>query len=445
MPLSDYEVHDILGEYAALGPTPAPEAAWPALPELRRGRRRPVRRPPTYVSLVERDGLALWQWGFAKPHSIAHGRRAHAAGGPVALKGKEIFSDIIQPLGVNQISQLLLDFDVKRNPDFFRKDGWKLRQWHGNSQVLRDANPPGAKAPKNILLIVHGTASCCDHILSEIKLAEGGGKFLSDAARHYSAVLAFEHPTISMSPVLNALDLSAALEPYGNCNVDIVCHSRGGLVASWWMHVVDHRDRTKRCVYIGSPLQGTNLANPAKLRSSLHLLANYGRILGHVGTAAGFLALPMMILKVAASVVDFTAKTPLLDAALAMIPGLGAQSAIDNNQELLRLNARKSPKQGPPTQFHIRANFVSTDEKWKFWRYFTNNPKLRLIEAAVDTFVFPDENDLVVDTAFMLDKVGGLDFKFPSEGGAVHHTNYFEQTQTIEKLRKCLQIPDPAL
>jgi len=239
MPLSDYEVHDILGEYAALGPTPAPEAAWPALPELRRGRRRPVRRPPTYVSLVERDGLALWQWGFAKPHSIAHGRRAHAAGGPVALKGKEIFSDIIQPLGVNQISQLLLDFDVKRNPDFFRKDGWKLRQWHGNSQVLRDANPPGAKAPKNILLIVHGTASCCDHILSEIKLAEGGGKFLSDAARHYSAVLAFEHPTISMSPVLNALDLSAALEPYGNCNVDIVCHSRGGLVASWWMHVVD--------------------------------------------------------------------------------------------------------------------------------------------------------------------------------------------------------------
>jgi hypothetical protein len=88
---------------------------------------------------------------------------------------------------------------------------------------------------------------------------------------------------------------------------------------------------------------------------------------------------------------------------------------------------------------------VSTDEKWKFWRYFTNNPKLRLIEAAVDTFVFPDENDLVVDTAFMLDKVGGLDFKFPSEGGVVHHTNYFEQKQTIEKLREWLQIPDPAL
>ena len=119
--------------------------------------------------------------------------------------------------------------------------------------------------------------------------------------------------------------------------------------------------RAKRCIFVGSPLQGTNLANPAKLRSSLHLLASYGRALGTVGIAAGFLALPMTIIKVASSVVDFTAKTPLLDAALAMIPGLGAQSAISNNQELLRLNARKSPGLGAPAHFYIGANYASKD------------------------------------------------------------------------------------
>jgi pimeloyl-ACP methyl ester carboxylesterase len=437
MALSDDQVREVLGVYAELGPAPTPERS--ALPELRRGRR-PARRPPTQVTLVERNGLAVWEWG-AKRRPLSAPGRARRAGGPSAPASREIFSDILQPLGVNQIGELLLDFDCKRNPAIDRTHGWKLQQWYDDRQKLGDSTPTEAKS---VLVIVHGTASFADHIVSEIQLAEGGTKLLADAAKHYSAVLAFEHPTVSMSPVLNALDLSAALAPYGNCAVDIVCHSRGGLVASWWMHVIDSPLRKKRCVFVGSPLQGTNLANPAKFRSSLHLLASYGRVLGNVGVAAGFLALPMTILKVAASVVDFTAKTPLLDAAMAMIPGLGAQSSTKNNQELIRLNARKSLGQGAPTHFYIRANFASKNEGWRFWRYFTNHPKLRLIDAAVDTFVFPGENDLVVDTDSMLDAVSGPEFKFPSEDGIVHHTNYFEQKQTVEKIREWLAIPEEA-
>jgi len=438
MPLTDDQVRELLRVYAKLGPEPVPEAPLPSLPELRRGRRRPERRPPSQVTLVERDGLAVWEWGFSKPQRLSGLGRARRAAGPSAPAGREIFSHILQPLGVNQIGELLLDFDCQRNPAFDRKPGWKLRRWYGDRQVLGDPRPTEAK---NVLVIVHGTASCADHIFNEIQLAEGGRKLLADAAKHYSAVLAFEHPTVSISPVLNALDLSEALAPYGNCSVDIVCHSRGGLVASWWMHVVDSRPCEKRCVFVGSPLQGTNLANPAKLRNSLHLLASYGRVIGNVGVAAGFLALPMTIIKVAASVVDFTAKTPFLDAAVAMIPGLAAQSSTQNNQDLIRLNARKSHRQGAPTHFYIRANFASKNDGWKFWRYFTNI-KTRLIDAAVDTFVFPGENDLVVDTDSMLDAVSGPEFKFPSEDGIVHHTNYFEQKQTIEKIREWLGIPE---
>lgn len=440
MPMSDDQVRDVLTTYGKLGPEPPP--AHSALSELRRGRRRPPYRPANQVSLIVRDdGLAIWDWGFeprlrrASPLGVrGAGRRAAVPGS----SGREIFTQILKPIGVNQIGQMLLDFDVARNPDFDREAGWKLRQWHPAKQTLGDAKPAEAK---NILVIVHGTASCADHIVSEILHAPGGGKLLADSASYYSAVLAFEHPTLSMSPMLNALDLSAALAPYGKCSVDIVCHSRGGLVASWWMHVVDSVPRDKRCVFVGSPLQGTNLANPAKLRSSLHLLASYGRALGTTSIAAGFLALPMTIIKVASSVVDFTAKTPLLDAALAMIPGLGAQSAIDNNEELRRLNARKLPSQGAPSHFYIRANYASKDVGWKFWRYFTDNPKLRLADAAVDTFVFPDDNDLVVDTKSMLDVIEGPEFRFPDADGVVHHTNYFQQKQTVDKIREWLQIP----
>ena len=439
MAMSDDEIRHVLGAYAKLGPDAPPAPS--AIGELRRGRRRPPYRPPHRVSLsVRDDGLAIWDWGF-EPNRHRGGplRRRRAGLRTAGAAGeREIFAEILKPVGVNQVGEMLLDFDASRNPGFDRKAGWKLRQWWPDKEELGDAQPAEAK---NVLLVVHGTASRADHILNEIRRAPGGGKLLADAAKHYSAVLAFEHPTLSMSPVLNALDLAAALAPYGACAVDIVCHSRGGLVASWWMHVVDGMARDKRCVFVGSPLQGTNLANPARLRSSLHLLASYGRALGTAGMAAGFLALPMTIIKVASSVVDFTAKTPLLDAALAMIPGLGAQSAIGNNQELLRLNARKLPGQNAPRHFYIRSNYVSKDEGWKFWRYFTNDPVLRLADAAVDTFVFPGANDLVVDTDAMLDAMKGPEFRFP-DGDGVHHTSYFEQAKTMEKIREWLGIGD---
>jgi pimeloyl-ACP methyl ester carboxylesterase len=438
MAISDDQIRNVLANYAKLGPEAPPVHS--ALGELRRGRRRPPHRPSSQVSLTVRDdGLAIWDWGFESRLRRASSPRARRAGRRTAGAepgGREIFTQILKPIGVNQIGEMLLDFDVARNSKFDRKAGWKLRQWYPEKQQLGDAQPAEAK---NILVIVHGTASCADHIVSEILLAPTGGKLLADAAKHYSAVLAFEHPTISMSPVLNALDLAAAVAPYGTCSVDIVCHSRGGLVASWWMHVVDSRPREKRCVFVGSPLQGTNLANPAKLRSSLHLLASYGRALGTVSVAEGFLALPMTIIKVASSVVDFTSKTPLLDAALAMIPGLGAQSAIGNNQELLRLNARKLPGQNAPAHFYIRSNYASPGVGWKFWRYFTDHPELRLADAAVDAFVFPGNNDLVVDTDSMLDAMEGPEYRFP-DGKGVHHTSYFEQDETVGKIREWLGI-----
>lgn len=339
---------------------------------------------------------------------------------------------------MNQIGQFLLDFDRERNPAVEAGKGWKLRQWDANGEVLSEPAPPSK--PGKVLLVVHGTASCCDHIFGEIRETPEGKKLLADAARHYAAVLAFEHPTLAFSPMLNALDLAAAVEPYGDRGVDIVCHSRGGLVSSWWMHLVDRSNRAKRCVFVGSPLQGTTLANPAKLRQSLNLLASYGKLLGDLGQATGFLALPFTILRVACSVVDFTASVPLLDAALAMIPGLNAQSKTDNNYELARLNLRMSPGAEPPTQFYVQANFNPKDPDWKIWQYATDSFKLRAANAAVDMLVFSGKNDLVVDTDSMISKVGGLTHTFEGED-QVHHTNYFRQLKTVELIRVWLGIP----
>lgn len=437
MALTDQELRNVLSQCSKIGPTPEPTIQRDALSDLRRGR--PPRRPPSRIALVERNGFVFWEWGpISSPGRRPGGpmRRAARRGDP---SRKVIFSDELPPLGVNQIGQLLLDFDRWRNPQIDVKSGWKLRQWDGATEKLGDTKPP-PQAGK-LLVIVHGTASSAEHIVSEIKLAVGGPKLLADAAKAYQAVLAFEHPTVAFSPVLNAMDLATALAPYGTCDVDIICHSRGGLVSSWWMHMVDRRARNKRCIFVGAPLQGTSLANPAKLRGSLHLLANYGRLLGDVGDATGFLTLPMTIIKVVASVVDVTASVPLLDAALAMIPGLNAQSRIANNPELARLNQYKSLQTPPPVRFYIRANFNSQDPGWKIWRYVTDDPLLRAADAVVDLFVFSGKNDLVVDTDAMIDAVGGTQYTFDGDDVRVHHTNYFRQKETVERIREWLAIP----
>jgi len=185
-----------------------------------------------------------------------------------------------------------------------------------------------------------------DHIFNEIQLPKADENCWP-TRKHYSAVLAFEHPTVSISPVLNALDLSE--------------HSRLTGTAAWissatarrvgrelWMHVVDSRPCEKRCVFVGSPLQGTNLANrrSCAIRCTACLLWPRHR---QCRSRCRISGVAHDIIKVAASVVDFTAKTPFLDAAVAMIPGLAAQSSTQNNQDLIRLNARKSHRQGAPS------------------------------------------------------------------------------------------------
>lgn len=430
--IADDDLKSVLGRFAALTPT-EPGAA--RLKDLRRGRHRPPRM--IELALIERQGVVTWEFGhaFSRRPIPASGRRA---GRRAAVRENVLFVDRSEPLGVNQIGKYLLDFDHNLNGDIDRLRGWNLRQWDNATEKL--VVPVALSKPGPVLVIVHGTASNCSHIIDELRAAPNGSgkKLMADAAKHYAAVLAFDHPTLAFSPMINALDLSKALEPYDDRAVDVICHSRGGLVSSWWMHLVDQRPRVKRCVFVGSPLQGTSLASPARLRASLNLLATYGRLLSNLGQATGFLTLPFAILKVVSAAADITARTPLLDAGLAMIPGLNAQSRVDNNTELSRLNARPFSAAGAPSRFFIQANFESPDPGWRIWQYAR---PMRAAEAAVDLLVFTGKNDLVVDTESMIDTGGGPTHVFENPADGVHHTNYFRQEVTTTKVREWLGIP----
>jgi hypothetical protein len=184
------------------------------------------------------------------------------------------------------------------------------------------------------MLIIHGTFSSSEHLFEEIRKAPYGDKFLARASGAYTQILAFDHPTVSVSPMINAVDLRNALAGSG-ADVDIVCHSRGGLVARWWMEAFDALSiRRRRAIIVAAPLAGTSLASPVRLRAGLNVLATYSKVLGTAAMAVPFMMAPAAILRVVGSVVGVTSRVPLVDAALAMIPGLNGQSRVDNNAEL---------------------------------------------------------------------------------------------------------------
>ncbi|MFY9974446.1 MAG: hypothetical protein WAK53_09335, partial [Chromatiaceae bacterium] len=266
-----------------------------------------------------------------------------------------------------------------------------------------------------------------------------GLEFIDWARGHYAHVLTFDHPTLSVSPVLNARTLALLLSDT-QADIDVIGHSRGGLVTRWWLEVFDRAPPEKRrAVFVGSPLAGTGLAAPTNIRGSLSLLSNIGMALGAASAAVPFLTVLTGLFRVVTSVTTLAAKTPAVDAAVALVPGLVAQSRVGNNREMVSL--RQAPAALAGRYFAVKSNFESERPGWQFWRYFRN-----IGARAKDTLadlVFEGQNDLVVDTGSMVDlcdelSVPGAQVLDFGTTDFVHHTNYFAQARTLDFLRESL-------
>jgi pimeloyl-ACP methyl ester carboxylesterase len=290
-------------------------------------------------------------------------------------------------------------------------------------------------------LFIHGTFSKSEAFFNGMHKAPGGPKAVAELFGRYEQVLAFDHPTLSVSPVMNAFDLVRLLAR-SDGPLDVVAHSRGGLIARWALDGFGlNGSGDRRAVLVGSPLNGTSLASPPQLRSALSTLTNYGNALRNAGELASvyapFLAVPLLLLRVVSTVLTVTAKTPITDAAIAMIPGLHGQSRIGDHPELKRLRAVRLAR--PTRYFIVRSNFETEDAGWQFWKWFRKD---KLLDAGAD-LVFPGQNDLVVDTDSMADIPGLVmqpgDIEDFGTSDIVHHTNYFAQKRTLDFILGCLK------
>jgi hypothetical protein len=428
---------------------------------LRRRRRRASNtqdNPIKTVSLIQKDGVLLWCDDIPDgvPSKLDIGprrrrlrRRAGLAVPPVVSPpemkdGPLVLTRTFPVLAPNKIVAAVGAIDQQLNPALdasLRSRLRPLQKAADGTFTLGADVAAGTTFEGRTLLFVHGTFSNAANMLAEFEATGDGANFLNSAvsgARPYKNVVFFEHATLAVSPVINALELGRF---FANASgqIDVIAHSRGGLVVRWWLEAFGKSlsilpAAPVRAVLVGSPLRGTSLAAPDKLQGALSLLTNIGSFaqatLNLVGTANPFLWVAGKLVQVVVSATGALARTPLVDGVVALMPGLAGQSAVENNYEINRL--RLGPCAVDPLYYAVQSNFETDKPGWKFWEYF----RWKTAADTATNAIFRGPNDLVVDTPSMTDfGVPHLQLADPpcdfGTSGEVWHCNYFRQPQTM--------------
>ena len=376
---------------------------------LRRRRRRAGNTPENpikTVSLVEEDGVLFWRDGVPASGSSLRRRRARA-GLPAAPDGTLVLAKQFPVLAPNKVTAGIGTIDRHLNPSITTTLRSRLRPLRRkpDSQFVLDATDIAGPFSGRTLVFVHGTFSNADNMLGEFAATPHGKAFLNAAhggERKYDNIVFFEHATLAVSPVINALELGRFMAGSSG-QIDVIAHSRGGLIVRWWLEafgksLVLSPDKPVHVVFAGSPLHGTSLAAPDKLQHAMSLFSNIGTFAAGTmklaGAANPFLWVASSLIEVIVSVTGTLANTALLDAFVALIPGLSGQSSGREQPRTQLASARplcgKSDVLRGPIELRDGQSGVDVLEK------FPRGSD----ERSCRRFVFPGPNDLVVDTVF---------------------------------------------
>jgi pimeloyl-ACP methyl ester carboxylesterase len=440
-------VHLALGASATFGAAAQADAQSQAKSsgQAKRNRSQVRKRLSAQVVLVQ-DSRGVLRWDYRtsdiyERSGAAPGQRrasgmARSRYRGISTVGNVLASAEVAEIGPNEITSALQRLDARLTPH------QGLRMWADRAfSRIVDTNPKLQECNR-LLLLVHGTFSS-----GEMYAEQLDESFFAAARKRYSHIAAFDHPTLCVSPMLNAIDLENALVEMGlptKTPVDVICHSRGGLVASWWIRST--RFQVERLVAVASPLLGTSLASPYRIRYLLDYLANLSRLLGHglQGAAAfpsfasGFLAGAGGLMGILGGFSGALSAVPLADAGIALVPGLHGQARVTNNAELTRLWG--GPPITPPEFYFVSSDFeAASNAPW--WNLVAQLKQMPWVAA--DGFtdrLFPSKNDLVVDTECMTGGFPVADSLVFKGEDAVHHCAYFQNGRTVKSLRRWLKF-----
>ncbi|MFD1047334.1 esterase/lipase family protein, partial [Kibdelosporangium lantanae] len=138
-----------------------------------------------------------------------------------------------------------------------RHRGYQLTLLGEDPRLLVDTDRLAALADKPLLLLVHGTFSTGD----AFRQLYSDQQWLANIRKRYGGVLIFDHPSMHVAPEDNARWLLDQLPTDRTLTLDVVSHSRGGLVARQipLQSGVACPPRIRRLVQVGPPNAGTVL------------------------------------------------------------------------------------------------------------------------------------------------------------------------------------------
>lgn len=272
--------------------------------------------------------------------------------------------------------------------------------------------PPGGE--RRVLLFIHGfTSSLATNYTNQ---------WIGQFAQGYDAVLGYNHPTIWCDPEQNAVELLKLIPDDLRLSVDLLAHSRGGLVARSLVELVEPRAQfnVRRVITNGTPHAGTRLADPERWDRLVSIGMTAASWLAATAGAAVWIPKALeLVLKAAAQIV--------FD-----LPGIGAMTP--SGAFLQKLNASADPASA---QAQAQANATYTAISSRFSVFGVPHPAFQQALNAFAVQAFIDApNDLVVPTESMtmIDKVGSVSMDHQILVGN-DHFNYFNDKQVVDFIR----------
>ena len=235
-----------------------------------------------------------------------------------------------------------------------------------------DANDWAELSAGPALLFVHGTFSTAHACFGGMPRETFTDLF--DA--YQGRVFAFNHFTMSHSPTQNVDWFVDQIPAATKLNLDIVSHSRGGLVSRLLSDTLHQRgSRVRRIVFAGAPNSGTPLADPDHTTDLLNRYTSITRLLPPSLAAEGLEGILMLVKAVA-------------HGALKELPGLSAM--LPDGEYLKKLNSANDGS--PDTQFYAIAADFEPDASRKEFGSFAK----RVSNKVVDAVFHEQPHDLVV-------------------------------------------------
>ncbi len=305
--------------------------------------------------------------------------------------------------------------------------------------------------PVRVLLFVHGTFSSTIGGFGSLTSIEDGKGFLRTLISAYDAVIGFDHKTLSVDPKQNAEALLERLkthQPGSDFVIDVITHSRGGLVtrsfveqvlpSSGWPATVDN------IVFVASTNGGTHLADPERWSDLVDLYTNLAAVSAKVLTFAGAGPVAAVVGGVVKGIGAFVKYLVSYAAEGDEVPGLAAM--VPGGKFVTEINKMQQGQPGPGTNwFVVSSNFhVSLFDDHHNPPEFPKELAVKLAEGFVDQ-LFEGDNDLVVDVDAMsaIGLPGGgfvRDTFALGENDLVYHNNYFAQLSVMEAIAGWLPL-----